>query len=149
MPRSDKQDSAPAENTKAAATATADTPAQDPEDSKDATKKGGSAAPRPRKWDYGIHNDAQIVRAAEDPTVKKDTEKEWGYTEGNPTCEKFFAKGGTRHGLRVMSRRKLITIVREGVTYPIEYVKPVVVPKEPSEPGDAKPEDNAVAPAEE
>jgi len=105
---------------KADADTTADAPAQEPGD-----PKKGSNAPRPRKWDYGIAPEAQIVRLEESPSVKRDVAEEWAHTEDSPTCALFMERGGTRHGLRVMSRRKLIKIVNGGKDYPIEYTAPV------------------------
>lgn len=77
-------------------------------------------APRPRKYDYGITADAQVVRLAEAPSVKRDIAVSWDATEGNPTVEVFMALGGDRHGLRVMMRRKLVKLVHEdGSEYPV------------------------------
>lgn len=117
-----------ARGNKAAADATPDAPKADPADTKD--KKKGSGAPRPRKFEYGIAPDSTIARLADEPNVKRDVKGEWEYTEGNPTCAVFFTRGGTRHGLRVMSRRKLITITgADGKQYPVTYVAPVKEPK--------------------
>ena len=81
----------------------------------------GSANPRPRKWDYGIVPEAKIVRTAEaeKATMRKDMEKEFAATAGDPTVEAFFKAGGTRHGLRVLSRRGVINILHaDGNTFP-------------------------------
>jgi hypothetical protein len=94
-------------------------------------------APRPRKWDYGIVNEATIKRAAENPRVAKDIEVAWGHTEGDPTVEAYFTAYGddkrqdARHGLRVMARRGLIKIVHaDGNEFPRDYVAPEPKPKE-------------------
>lgn len=88
-----------------------------------------TGAPRPRKWDYGITDEAQIVRKAEAPSVRKDIEVAWAVTEGNPTVAAFMAqfedKSDARHCLRVMSRRELIKIVgTDGTEFPRPYVAP-------------------------
>jgi hypothetical protein len=93
-------------------------------DSPEAPTLGTKGAPRPRKWDYGILPEAQIVRQAEDASVKKDIAEAWGYTDDNPTVEEYTKRGGDRHGLRVLSRRGLIKIVHpDGTEFPREYVK--------------------------
>jgi len=79
----------------------------------------GSGAARPRKWNYGITPEAKIVRQTQEANVKKDIEKSWLATEGDPTVAQFMSKGGDRHGLRVLSRRELIKLVHEdGTEYP-------------------------------
>jgi hypothetical protein len=84
----------------------------------------GTGAPRPRKWDYGIIPEAQIVRQAAEASVKKEVAEAWGYTDDNPTVAEYTKRGGDRHGLRVLSRRGLIKIVHpDGTEFPREYVK--------------------------
>ena len=107
--------------------AKADAVAETPKTTSEAKDKKAKGAPRPRKWDYGITGEAKIVIVAEgEPNVKRDILKDWEKLgKGNITCDAFFAAGGSRHGLRVMSRRKLIQVVHaDGKRYPIEYVKP-------------------------
>lgn len=88
-------------------------------------------APRPRKWDYGITDEATIKRVAESPRVAKDIEVAWANTEGDPTVAAYFELYGAdkrtdaRHGLRVMARRGLIKLVHaDGTEYPKDYVAP-------------------------
>lgn len=97
-------------------------------------------APRPRKWDYGITDEAQIVRVAENPRVAKDIEVAWSNTEDNPTVAVYFELYGedsrtdARHGLRVMSRRGLIKLVHaDGQEFPRTYVAPEPKVEEPAE----------------
>jgi len=93
-------------------------------------------AARPRKWDYGITPEAQITRIAEgEVNVKKDIEKSWVATEGNPTVAQFMSKGGDRHGLRVLSRRHLISLTHaDGTVYPIQLSgETAVAPEAPAE----------------
>lgn len=94
------------------------------------TKKG-SSAPRARKWDYGITPEARVTRLVEAATAKRDIAAQFAHTEGNPTVAEFYTKGGDRHGLRVMMRRKLISLVHEdtGATFPIAYLKPEPKPE--------------------
>ncbi len=109
---------------KAAATA------EKPKTTSEAKDKKAKGAPRPRKWDYGITPEAKITPLVEEANVKRDIQKDWERVGKGTTCEKFFAAGGTRHGLRVMSRRKLIQITHaDGSTFPKEYVKPEPKPK--------------------
>jgi hypothetical protein len=93
----------------------------------EAKEKG---AARPRKWDYGITDDAQIVRIADAPSVRKDVELAWAETFDTPTVHDYMKgfsnKSDARHGLRVLARRKLIKIVhKNGDEFPKEYVAPV------------------------
>lgn len=97
-------------------------------------------APRPRKVDYGIADDAQIVRLVDTANVRKDILLAWQNTDDNPTVAEFFTRYSeaerveARHGLRVMSRRKLIKIVHpDGSEFPRDIV-PGADP-EPSEAG--------------
>ena len=99
--------------------------AEKPKTTSEAKDKTAKGAPRPRKWDYGIILEAKIMPLVEEANVKRDIQKDWERVGKGTTCEKFFAAGGTRHGLRVMSRRKLISIVHaDGSKFPVEYVKP-------------------------
>ncbi len=111
----------------------ASTPAEKPKSESAAKDKKAKAAPRPRKWDYGISDDAKIVLLKDEANVKSDIKKDWELLGKTPiTCKAFFEKGGTRHGLRVMSRRKLVNVVHaNGTKYPIEYTKPVKKAPEP------------------
>lgn len=102
--------------------------------------KKGSSAPRARKWDYGIKPEAKVVRLVETANVKRDIQAQFTHTEGDPTVAEFYERGGDRHGLRVMSRRKLIGIHHldaEGnvvAKFPTEYVKPAPKAEEQKQP---------------
>lgn len=99
-----------------------------------ASTKKGSNAPRARKFDYGIKPEAKVVRLVETANVKRDIQAQFTHTEGDPTVAEFYAKGGDRHGLRVMSRRKLIKIQHLDESgnvvaeFPQGYVKPAPAP---------------------
>ena len=98
---------------------------------KEAKTPKEKGAPRARKWEYGITDEARIVRLAEVASVKRDIQVQFGYTEGDPTVADFKKKGGNRHGLRVMMRRKLIKLVHaDGKEFPVAYVKPEKPAKE-------------------
>jgi hypothetical protein len=85
-----------------------------------------TGAPRPRKWDYGIIDDATIVPQAETASVKKEVAEAWALVDDKPTVHEFMKRGGDRHGLRVLSRRGLIKIVHpDGTEFPRPYVAPV------------------------
>tara|TARA_R110002167_G_scaffold42421_9_gene128755 strand:+ start:1317 stop:1754 length:438 start_codon:yes stop_codon:yes gene_type:complete len=78
---------------------------------------------RPRKWDYGIHPHATIVRVegkTDETPVKGDVKAQWLLTTNKPSIQSFLAtKSCDRHGLRVMSRRGLINIIHaDGSVYP-------------------------------
>lgn len=112
----------------------------------DAAVEKAKGAPRPRRWDYGITDEATIERVAENPPVRKDIAEAWVLTEGKPSVADFMAgfasKTDARHCLRVMSRRKLIQIKHaDGSVYPVAYEPPVETA--PAEGGEAP----AAAPA--
>lgn len=113
---------------------TADSSGGDAQDKTE--KKTGSNAPRARKWDYGIKREAQVVRLVETANVKRDIQAQFAHTEGDPLVSEFYSKGGDRHGLRVMSRRKLIKIVHKDdngnvvAEFPQGYTKPEPKPAE-------------------
>lgn len=95
----------------------------------------GNGAPRPRKWDYGIIPDAQIIRLKDEASVKKDIAEAWAATHDNPTVadymKDFASSTDARHGLRVLSRRELIKIVHpDGSEFPRQYIKPEPTPAE-------------------
>jgi len=91
----------------------------------DKAEKKEKGAPRARKWEYGITDEARVVRLVEVASVKRDIQVQFGHTEGDPTVAEFKKRGGNRHGLRVMMRRKLIKLVHaDGTEYPVAYVKP-------------------------
>lgn len=99
-------------------------------------------AARPRKWDYGIIDEAKIEVIKETASVKKDIAVAWEAVDGNPTVAEYMAKfsnkGDARHGLRVLSRRELIQIVHaDGTRYPKPYVAPE--PKVKAEKSEAEP----------
>lgn len=99
----------------------------------EASTKKGSNAPRARKWDYGIKPEARVTRLVEAANVKRDIQVQFTHTEGDPTVAEFMSRGGDRHGLRVMMRRKLIKLVHEdtGAEFPVSYVKPAA-PEQPA-----------------
>ena len=112
--------------------------AEKPKTESAAKDKKEKAAPRPRKYDYGIQPDNTIVRLEKkdadgkpvEVTVKAGLAADWEKTKGNPTVAKYFEAGGTRHGLRVFSRNKLINIKSpDGKVYPTKYVAPEPKPK--------------------
>lgn len=114
---------------------------KEPKAAKPAGESAGAGAPRPRKHEYGIKPDAIVKRAeaGADAAKRAGVAAAYEFTDGNPTVEAFYAKGGDRHDLRVMSRRGLITIV-----WPTGEVFPqAAVAKAPEAP---KPEDAAKAP---
>jgi hypothetical protein len=85
-----------------------------------------TGAPRPRKWDYGIIPEAQIVPQTETAAVKKEVAEAWALVDDSPTVEEYTKRGGDRHGLRVLSRRGLIKIIHaDGNEFPKAYVAPV------------------------
>lgn len=95
-----------------------------------AAPKADKGAPRARKWEYGITDEARIVRLAEVANVKRDVAAQFAHTEGDPNVATFKQRGGNRHGLRVMMRRKLIKLVHaDGKEFPQQYVKPEPKPK--------------------
>jgi len=97
-----------------------------PKTPKEPKESKGTGAPRPRNLDYGIKPEAIIKLVVEETPRKGRDYKNINLVEDGMTVEAFFAKGGTRHDLRVLSRGKAITIVgANGVVYPIAYVAPV------------------------
>ena len=103
-------------------------------DGKADKKEKGTGAPRARKYEYGITDAAKISRLVDTASVKRDIQSQFALTEGNPTVASFKAKGGNRHGLRVMMRRKLIELVHaDGKKFPQAYVK-IDKPKEEKKP---------------
>jgi len=111
----------------------------------DAPKKesAGAGAPRPRKHEYGIKPDAvvQVVPETAEAAKRANVAAAYEHAKGNPTVEQFYAKGGNRHDLRVMSRRGLIKIVwATGEVFP-----QAAVPKAPEAP---KASDAATPPTE-
>lgn len=112
-----KKHAAEAEGTLPGATAT---PAVEGEEK---AKRTGSNAARPRKYNYGITPEATVRRANEGPvTVRKDIEKSWEATDGEPTVAEYMERGGDRHGLRVLMRRGLIKLIgTDGAEYPVAF----------------------------
>lgn len=103
-------------------------------------ESAGAGAPRPRKHEYGIKPDAKVRVVAETAEAAKraGVAAAYEHAKGDPTVEQFYAKGGNRHDLRVMSRRGLIQIVwATGEVFP-----QAAVPKAPEAPkaSDAAPE---------
>jgi hypothetical protein len=97
------------------------------EEGGEVTKKAGSTAPRPRKWDYGFLPDGKIVPQADTANVKKDVAAAWEHASDSPTVEEFFKRftntTEARHGLRVLSRRGLVKIIHpDGAEYPQAFV---------------------------
>lgn len=83
----------------------------------------GSSNPRPRKWNYGISNEATLKLIVEDTPRKGRDFKNLDKVVDGMTCEEFFAAGGDRHDLRVLSRGKAISIIgTDGAVYPTEYI---------------------------
>ena len=106
-------------------------PKTDPEGGTGQKKKEGkgSSAPRPRKWDYGIADEAKIKRVLKEdgakPAVKGDVKASWDVISDNMSCASYIEAGGTRSGLRRMSRRGIISITgSDGTVYPKEYIAP-------------------------
>lgn len=96
-------------------------------------ESAGAGAPRPRKHEYGIKPDAkvQIVPETAEAAKRAGVAAAYEHAKGDPTVEQFYAKGGNRHDLRVMSRRGLVKIVwATGETFPQAAVpKPPEAPK--------------------
>lgn len=95
--------------------------AKPPKAPKEPKESAGAGAPRPRKHEYGIKADAIVKVVAEKAEEAKRAKvaTAYEYAKGDPTVEAFYAKGGDRHDLRVMSRRGLIQIVwATGETFP-------------------------------
>lgn len=92
-------------------------PPKTPKEPKAVKESAGAGAPRPRKHEYGIKNDALVVVVAEQADAAKRAGVAQAYEhakaneDGSPiTVEAFYTRGGDRHDLRVMSRRGLIKI---------------------------------------
>jgi hypothetical protein len=90
---------------------------KEPKAAKEPKESAGAGAPRPRKHEYGIKPDALVVAVAEQAEAAKraGVAKAYEFTKANDdgspiTVEAFYARGGNRHDLRVMSRRGLIKI---------------------------------------
>lgn len=88
-----------------------------PKAPKEPKESAGAGAPRPRKHEYGIKGDASVVTVAEQAEAAKRAGVAKAYEfakakeDGTPvTVDEFYARGGNRHDLRVMSRRGLIKI---------------------------------------
>jgi|2_EtaG_2_1085320.scaffolds.fasta_scaffold12268_2 hypothetical protein len=78
-------------------------------------------APRPRKWDYGITPEAKILCQKETPNVKREVQADWEIAQKSKTYADYAKAGGSRHGIRVMSRRGLIKLVHaDGKEYPVQ-----------------------------
>lgn len=124
-----------------------------PKAPKEPKESAGAGAPRPRKHEYGIKPDAFVVIVAEQAEAAKRAGVAKAYdfakpknqevVDGKPvggqniTVEEFYARGGNRHDLRVMSRRGLIQIHwATGEVFP-----QAATPKapEPPKPSDAAP----------
>jgi hypothetical protein len=137
-------------------TAKAAKPPKEPKAPKAPGESAGAGAPRPRKHEYGIKDDASVVvkpegaeaakragvaKAYEHAQPKDQTVVDGKPTGGTPvTVKEFYERGGDRHDLRVMSRRGLISIVwPTGETFP-----QAAAPKPLEQP---KPSDAAPAPA--
>lgn len=135
-------------STKAKTTAA---PAKTNGDAKPAGEKkpsAGAGAPRPRKHEYGIKPDAtvRVVEAQAEAAKRAGVATAFEYAKGNPTVEQFYAKGGNRHDLRVMSRRGLIQIVwATGEVFPQAAV--AKAPEAPKASDAATPPAAAEAPA--
>jgi hypothetical protein len=98
-----------------------------PKAPKEPKESAGAGAPRPRKHEYGIKLDAKVVLVSEQAEAAKRAGVAKAYEHAQPknqevidgkavggtpvTVEEFYARGGNRHDLRVMSRRGLIKIV--------------------------------------
>lgn len=80
---------------------------------KEPKESAGAGAPRPRKHEYGIKPDAvvKVVPEQAEAAKRAGVAVAFEHAKGDPTVEAFYAKGGDRHDLRVMSRRGLIKIV--------------------------------------
>ena len=121
----------------AVSTPVAEAPTEAVETATEEAIEKAKGAPRPRKWEYGITDEAQVVRVAEAPTVRKDIEAAWAATLENPTVAEYMAqfanKSDGRHGLRVMSRRGLIKIVHaDGSKFPRQYEAKMAEATEPA-----------------
>lgn len=121
---------------------------------KEPKESSGAGSPRPRKYEYGIKPDAQVVVVAEQAEAAKRAGvakayeiAKTGTAEGKTlTVEQFYAGGGNRHDLRVMSRRGLIKIRwATGEEFPQNVVPK---PLEPPKPEDAKTDGPVGPPAE-
>jgi hypothetical protein len=112
-------------------------PPKAPKEPKAAKESAGAGAPRPRKHEYGIKPDAQVVTVAEQAEAAKRAGVAKAYefakaSESGPiTVAEFYTRGGNRHDLRVMSRRGLIKIKWvTGEEFPQAAApKPLEVPK--------------------
>lgn len=101
------------------------------------SQKGkGSNAPRARKHNYGITDSARIEVIVADekiPALRGDLTGDLTAIGTGCTVAEFKAKGGTRHGLRVLMRRSIIQLVHEdGTRYPMAYVAPAPKAKAPA-----------------
>jgi hypothetical protein len=127
---------------------------KEPKAAKVPKESSGAGSPRPRKYEYGIKADAQVVvileqaEAAKRAGVAKAYEYAKAKEDGtNVTVDEFYKAGGNRHDLRVMSRRGLIKIVwTTGETFPQTAV--AKVPEAPK-PEDAAPPAQPTAPVTE
>lgn len=106
---------------------------------------GGSTAPRPRKWDYGLSLETATVvlvtpvaeKAGEEPkepALRGTTKDVYATLKGAKDQKmglgELYQTGATRHDLRVLSRGKHIKVVHpNGDTFPKPYVAPPPKPK--------------------
>lgn len=112
------------------AAASGDTPAPE----KGAAKTtDGKAAPRPRKYDYGIQPENTVSAVAQETEPKLKAKEAEGYEMAQKGCtvEAFLAADpGNRGILRRLSRKGLVQITgKDGTTYPRDYVAPAPKPK--------------------
>lgn len=90
-----------------------------------APKKGGSNAPRARKWNYGpigAKSQAKILKV-KDATPPKGIAAHADQIKGGMTVEAFYATGvpDVRHVLRVAMRGKYIVVKDGDQQYPQAY----------------------------
>lgn len=89
----------------------------------------GKAAPRPRKWNYGIvpEHKVQAAKRTEEegePKLKAGEAEGYALAQKGCTVEQFLANSD-RGILRRLSRKGLVNVIgTDGTVYPTDYVAP-------------------------
>ena len=121
----DQAQSIDTKSSKAAATATA------PKAEKGTASTDGKAAPRPRKFDYGIYPENKVAVIKPEGEVKLKAAEQEGYDVAMKSCTvQTFLEKSNRSVLRRLSRKNLVQITApDGTTFPCDYVAPEPKPK--------------------